>query len=121
MYNCIVLRNNNLYFDLFFIHVIAANNVANLGNLRNMAIDMGSEMDNQNRMIDRINAKVIECSHFTVFLSFSFDVSCENSNCPLTVTDIKSISLFYRTVCSSLARVPSNQQTTNRANRTKQG
>lgn len=30
------------------------------GNLRNMAIDMGSELDNQNRMVDRINAKVIE-------------------------------------------------------------
>lgn len=29
-----------------------------IGNLRNMAIDMGSELDNQNRMIDRINAKV---------------------------------------------------------------
>lgn len=29
-----------------------------IGNLRNMAIDMGSELENQNRQIDRINRKV---------------------------------------------------------------
>lgn len=29
-----------------------------IGNLRNMAIDMGSELENQNRQIDRINLKV---------------------------------------------------------------
>lgn len=29
-----------------------------IGNLRNMAIDMGSEIENQNRQINRINAKV---------------------------------------------------------------
>lgn len=29
-----------------------------LGNLRNMAIDMGSEIESQNRQIDRINNKV---------------------------------------------------------------
>lgn len=28
-----------------------------IGNLRNMALDMGSELENQNRMIERINAK----------------------------------------------------------------
>lgn len=28
-----------------------------LGNLRNMALDMGSELENQNKQIDRINAK----------------------------------------------------------------
>ncbi|KAJ8957656.1 hypothetical protein NQ318_017548 [Aromia moschata] len=28
-----------------------------IGNLRNMAIDMGSELENQNRQIDRINLK----------------------------------------------------------------
>lgn len=30
-----------------------------IGNLRNMALDMGSELENQNRMVDRINTKVI--------------------------------------------------------------
>lgn len=30
-----------------------------IGNLRNMAIDMGSEIENQNRQLDRINAKVL--------------------------------------------------------------
>lgn len=29
-----------------------------LGNLRNMAIDMGSEIESQNRQVDRINNKV---------------------------------------------------------------
>jgi hypothetical protein len=33
-----------------------------IGNLRNMAIDMGSELENQNRQIDRINRKVHGCS-----------------------------------------------------------
>lgn len=31
-----------------------------IGNLRNMALDMGSELENQNRQVDRINRKVIE-------------------------------------------------------------
>jgi archaellum component FlaC len=30
-----------------------------VGNLRNMALDMGSELENQNRQIDRIKCKVI--------------------------------------------------------------
>ena len=30
-----------------------------IGNLRNMAIDMGSEITAQNRQVDRINQKVI--------------------------------------------------------------
>lgn len=37
-----------------------------IGNLRNMAIDMGSELENQNRQIDRINRKV---SHLTTVLT----------------------------------------------------
>lgn len=39
-----------------------------IGNLRNMALDMGSELENQNRMVDRINAKV----NYSPF-SMSFD------------------------------------------------
>lgn len=35
-----------------------------VGNLRNMALDMGSELENQNRQIDRINRKV--CYHFFI-------------------------------------------------------
>lgn len=33
-----------------------------IGNLRNMALDMGSELENQNRQIDRINRKVSNLS-----------------------------------------------------------
>lgn len=29
-----------------------------IGNLRNMALDMGSELENQNAQVDRINRKV---------------------------------------------------------------
>ena len=35
-----------------------------IGNLRNMALDMGSELENQNRQIDRINRKVSDQSIF---------------------------------------------------------
>jgi synaptosomal-associated protein 25 len=31
-----------------------------IGNLRNMAIDMGTEIEGQNRQVDRINLKVIQ-------------------------------------------------------------
>jgi hypothetical protein len=32
-----------------------------VGNLRNMAIDMGTEVSNQNRQLERINQKVRYC------------------------------------------------------------
>jgi synaptosomal-associated protein 25 len=36
-----------------------------IGNLRNMALDMGSELENQNRQVDRINRKVrLDPLHF---------------------------------------------------------
>lgn len=34
-----------------------------LGNLRNMAVDMGNEIGSQNRQLDRINQKVIIVYH----------------------------------------------------------
>lgn len=37
-----------------------------IGNLRNMALDMGSELENQNRQIDRINCKV--CSKIVIWV-----------------------------------------------------
>lgn len=39
-----------------------------IGNLRNMAIDMGSELENQNRQIDRINLKVKSVHFYTSFV-----------------------------------------------------
>lgn len=39
-----------------------------IGNLRNMAIDMGSELENQNRQVDRINLKVL-CGSVHCFLT----------------------------------------------------
>lgn len=41
-----------------------------IGNLRNMAIDMGSELENQNRQIDRINLKV--CMNLFLYLYIKF-------------------------------------------------
>ena len=35
-----------------------------IGNLRNMAQDMGTEVENQNRQLDRINLKVRLCNKF---------------------------------------------------------
>lgn len=40
-----------------------------IGNLRNMAIDMGSELENQNRQIDRINRKVSTLSRLPLWIS----------------------------------------------------
>lgn len=42
-----------------------------IGNLRNMALDMGSELENQNRMVDRINVKV----NVVLFIDLIFWVS----------------------------------------------
>ena len=39
-----------------------------LGNLRNMAVDMGNEISSQNRQLDRINQKVITSLYLPVFL-----------------------------------------------------
>lgn len=46
-----------------------------IGNLRNMAIDMGSELENQNRQIDRINRKVNNPYIFMYFSLRTFKVS----------------------------------------------
>ena len=44
---------------LFFLLLIQRQ-VANIvGNLKSMAMDMGNEIDTQNRQLDRINAKVM--------------------------------------------------------------
>lgn len=45
-----------------------------IGNLRNMACDMGNEIGNQNQQIDRIKGKVrekIECIFLFIFCFFS--------------------------------------------------
>lgn len=48
-----------------------------IGNLRNMAIDMGSELENQNRQIDRVNRKVCVTCHSSVdAFSFIFCILC---------------------------------------------
>lgn len=44
-----------------------------IGNLRNMALDMGSELENQNRQIERINLKVP-----VLFLSCRFSFLIDN-------------------------------------------
>lgn len=44
-----------------------------IGNLRNMACDMGNEIGNQNQQIDRIKGKVrekIECIFLFIFVLF---------------------------------------------------
>ncbi|CAH0388111.1 unnamed protein product [Bemisia tabaci] len=44
-----------------------------IGNLRNMAIDMGSELENQNRQIDRINRKGVSDHPYQAFFSVGID------------------------------------------------
>lgn len=39
-----------------------------IGNLRNMALDMGSELENQNHQIEKISTKVrIHCNRVTIY------------------------------------------------------
>jgi synaptosomal-associated protein 25 len=38
-----------------------------IGNLRNMAQDMGTEVSNQNSQLDRINLKVILCFFIIIY------------------------------------------------------
>ena len=47
-----------------------------IGNLRNMAADMGTEVENQNKQLDRINLKVRG-----VFYRVSHPIVCEVSSC----------------------------------------
>lgn len=41
-----------------------------IGNLRNMALDMGSELENQNRQVSRINMKVFFFLKMLYLLTF---------------------------------------------------
>lgn len=60
-----------------------------IGNLRNMALDMGSELENQNRQIDRINRKVRS-------IDFSSSFSCNLLiNCFSTVTNTKLMKTSF--------------------------
>lgn len=45
-----------------------------IGNLRNMALDMGSELENQNRQIDRVNRKVNK-----ILIKFVYNILHNNS------------------------------------------
>lgn len=44
-----------------------------IGNLRNMALDMGSELENQNRQVSRINMKVLFFIFKFLVVVFIFD------------------------------------------------
>lgn len=44
-----------------------------IGNLRNMALDMGSELENQNRQVSRINMKVI-CTLLFIMINIEFSM-----------------------------------------------
>jgi len=48
-----------------------------IGNLRNMALDMSSELDNQNQQVDRINRKVrlYESNRTSALLSVFFFIN----------------------------------------------
>lgn len=47
-----------------------------IGNLRNMALDMGSELENQNRQVSRINMKVF--TKYYKFNKLSNNIFCLN-------------------------------------------
>lgn len=47
-----------------------------IGNLRNMALDMGSELENQNRQVSRINMKVF----FDFYYLFGINIILSKKN-----------------------------------------
>lgn len=50
-----------------------------IGNLRNMALDMGSELENQNRQVDRINRKVISVNMWLPLINCFYNLT----DCPI--------------------------------------
>lgn len=49
-----------------------------IGNLRNMAVDMGNEIESQNRQVDRINQKVkFTCAWCLWYPIEAFWLSCD--------------------------------------------
>lgn len=43
-----------------------------IGNLKNMAVDMGNEIDTQNNQIDRTNQKVTHLLRYSLVVSYTF-------------------------------------------------
>lgn len=77
-----------------------------IGNLRNMAIDMGSELENQNRQIDRINLKV-RGSATNIYRNLRLVCllyACSKNKCSLPAAStshelqifIKLLTIYYR-------------------------
>lgn len=51
-----------------------------IGNLKNMAIDMGSEIDSQNTQVDRINKKVTYIAVLNATVIYIFIFKIDNFN-----------------------------------------
>lgn len=69
-----------------------------IGNLRNMALDMGSELENQNRQVDRINRKVRVlglCGDFCFY--FHSDDRAGDSLSLLSLSFTRNLYLFMLT------------------------
>lgn len=61
-----IQTNSFLHYLSAYLYLSIYLSIQYAGNLRNMAIDMGSELDNQNRMIERINTKVMKSLYSTL-------------------------------------------------------
>lgn len=67
-----------------------------IGNLRNMALDMGSELENQNRQIDRINCKVYSTNFmfFVFFLIFKLLIQGDSNTARIAVANQRAHELL---------------------------
>ena len=75
-----------------------------LGNLRNMAVDMGNEIGSQNRQLDRINQKVIYTCNYEAFsgkLNIFLSVKRKDSGQPAHFCILIRVFLFSYTIHSS--------------------
>jgi hypothetical protein len=96
-----------------------------IGNLRNMALDMGSELENQNRQVDRINRKVrfalaSALGLFGNILTFNLENSIVRWKV-MSTNQIFSLYFFFSIfICRLLVIICANKLT-NRVNQMRPG
>ncbi|KAJ8309374.1 hypothetical protein KUTeg_014248 [Tegillarca granosa] len=73
-----------------------------IGNLRNMAVDMGNEIESQNRQVDRISSKFTDrVAFFDILFAFSFENEYNSgflkpSTKPETKISLSFPTLYYK-------------------------
>lgn len=75
-----------------------------IGNLRNMAVDMGSELENQNRQVDRINRKVKKHNYHLLILLINYKKKKRKIHFVCGVCVVYTFN-YYGSICHSPEKV----------------